>query len=177
MRIRNKALLKSIFAIKGDWKIGIKPERRVFDGIEIVPFKNDAKAAACISSDFEMSWAFRHHSKEVAQERGRRERENIPYLLRILEDCAFPITWATIGHLFLESCTKASGGLAHSDMPRPSHNQVWAGDWYVHDPCTGYKTDPLWYAPDLIQSILDSRVGHELGTHSSSHIDFSPACP
>jgi peptidoglycan/xylan/chitin deacetylase (PgdA/CDA1 family) len=176
MRIRSKALLKSIFAFQGDLKTGIKPERRVFDDIEIAPFKNDAKTAACIAADFEMSWAFRHYTEEVARERGRQERENIPYIVKVLEDCAFPITWATVGHLFLESCSRASGGLAHPEMPRPPHNQLWMGDWYMHDPCTNYKKDPFWYAPDLIQSILESPVGHELGTHSFSHINFTPAC-
>jgi peptidoglycan/xylan/chitin deacetylase (PgdA/CDA1 family) len=175
MRLRSQALLNLIFGLKGNWSTGIKPGRRVFDGIEIAPLKNDAKAAACISADLELSWAFRRHSEEVARERGRRSRENIPYLLSIFEDCAFPITWATVGHLFLESCERASHGLAHPEMPRPPRNELWRGDWYMHDPCTNYKKDPFWYAPDVIQSICDSPVGHEIGTHYFSHIDFSPA--
>jgi len=176
MRIRNKTLLEAIFAFKGNWSAGIKPRRRVFDGIEIAALKNDAKAAACVSADLELSWAFRMHPKEVARERGRQSRENIPYLLRIFEDCDFPITWATVGHLFLERCERASSGLAHPDMPRPPRNQLWTGDWYIHDPCTDYKQDPFWYAPDVIQGIVESPVGHEIGTHSFSHIDFSPPC-
>jgi peptidoglycan/xylan/chitin deacetylase (PgdA/CDA1 family) len=175
MSIHNKALLEAIFAFKGYWSNGIRPGRRVFDGIEIAPLKNDAKAAACISADLELSWAFRMQPKEVAEERGRHSRESIPYLLRIFEEYAFPITWATVGHLFLESCDRASRGLAHPEMPRPPRNQLWTGDWYMHDPCTNYKKDPCWYAPDVIQSILGSAVGHEIGTHSFSHIDFSPS--
>src|SRR6266550_275829 len=176
MRIRSRALLKAIFASKGHLRAGIKPQPRVFDGIAIAPFKNNARAAACVSADFELSWAFRQHPKEVARDRGRRERENIPYLLKLFERYAFPITWATIGHLFLESCTRSSHGLAHPEMPRPPRNALWAGDWYMHDPCTNYKRDPLWYAPDLIQNILDSPVRHEVATHSFSHIDFSSTC-
>src|SRR5438309_3913817 len=175
MRLRNRALLKLILGLKGNWSTGIKPGRRVFDGVEIAPLKNDAKTAACISADLELSWAFRRHPEEVARDRGRRSRENIPYLLSIFEDCGFPITWATVGHLFLESCERASRGLAHPDMPRPPRNELWRGDWYMHDPCTNYKKDPCWYAPDVIQSILESPVGHEIGTHSFSHIDFSPS--
>src|SRR5438132_13123768 len=112
MRIRSRALLKAIFAVKGNLKAGIERQPRVFDGIAIAPCKNNARAAACISADFEMSWAFRHHPKEVARDRGQRERENIPHLLQIFERCAFPITWATVGHLFLESCTRLPNGLA-----------------------------------------------------------------
>jgi peptidoglycan/xylan/chitin deacetylase (PgdA/CDA1 family) len=176
MNIRNKALLKAIFTLQGNLRTGLKPRRRVFEGIEIAPFKNDAKAAACIAADFELSWAFRHQSKEDARERGRRERENIPYILKLLEDYTCPITWATVGHLFLDSCSRAAGGLAHPEMPRPHHNPLWTGDWYMHDPCTNYKEDPCWYAPDLIQSILESPIGHEVGTHSFSHANFTPAC-
>lgn len=176
MKVRSRALLKAIFASKGNFRSGVRPQPRVFDGIAIAPFKNNAQAAACISADFELSWAFRQHSEAVARERGQRERENIPCLLRIFEGHDFPITWATVGHLFLESCTRLSGGLAHSEMPRPRRNTAWTGDWYTHDPCTNYRADPLWYAPDLIQKILDSPVRHEIGTHSFSHIDFSPAC-
>jgi hypothetical protein len=176
MRIRNQALLKAIFALQGNLRTAIKPERRVFDGIEIAPFKNDAKAAACIAADFELSWAFRHRRQAEAEERGRRERKNIPFILKLLENYACPITWATVGHLFLESCARGAGGLAHPDMPRPSHNPLWSGDWYMHDPCTHYRKDPCWYAPDLVQSILESSVKHEVGTHSFSHANFTPAC-
>jgi len=177
MKIHSRVLLKALFALQGNLRAGAKPRPRVFDGVAIAPFKNDARAAACISADFELSWAFRQHSREVAEERGRRERENIPFLLQIFERYAFPITWATVGHLFLESCVRSSHGLAHPEMPRPPRNALWTGDWYVHDPCTDYKQDPLWYAPDLIQNILESPVRHEIGTHSFSHVDFSPDCP
>src|SRR5262245_24000779 len=175
MKIRNRALLKAIFAAKGHLRSGVKPEPRVFESVTIAPFKNNARAAASVSADFEMSWAFRHHSEAVARDLGQRERENVPRLLKIFEQCAFPITWATVGHLFLERCTRSASGLAHPEMPRPPRNGMWAGDWYMHDPCKNYEDTPLWYAPDLIQQILDSPVRHELGTHSFSHIDFSCA--
>jgi len=85
MKIRSHVLLKALFASKGNLRAGAKPRPRVFDGVAIAPFKNDARAAACISADFELSWAFRHHSQGVAREQGRRERDNIPALLKIFE--------------------------------------------------------------------------------------------
>jgi peptidoglycan/xylan/chitin deacetylase (PgdA/CDA1 family) len=176
MRIHNQALLKAIFTLRGNLSQGIQPQPRAFDGIAIAPYKNNAKAAVCIAADFELSWAFRHQAKEVARERGRQERENLPYILRLLEDYSCPITWATVGHLFLESCSRTSGGLAHPEMPRPHLNPLWTGDWYMHDPCSNYKKDPFWYAPDLIQSILESPVSHEIGSHSFSHANFTTAC-
>src|SRR5438309_11051462 len=116
MKTRSHPLLKALFALKGNLRAGSTPAPRVFDGVAIAPFKNNARAAACVSADFELSWAFRHHPREMARDRGRRERENIPYLLQIFERCAFPITWATVGHLFLESCTRSSHGVAHPEM-------------------------------------------------------------
>src|SRR5262249_21214949 len=39
-------------------------------------------------------------------------------------------------------------------------------------PCSDVRRAPGWYAPDLIQQITASRVAHEIGTHSFSHINF-----
>src|SRR2546426_1072920 len=78
--------------------------------------------------------------------------------------------------VFLKALFALKGNLRAGAKPRPPRNTSWAGDWYMHDPCTNYHEDPLWYAPDLIAQILESRVPHEIGTHSFSHIDFSPAC-
>jgi hypothetical protein len=58
-------------------------------------------------------------------------------------------------------------------MPRPPLNTRWSGDWYLHDPCSNLEDAPNWYAPDLVREILSSPAGHEFGTHSFSHIDFS----
>jgi hypothetical protein len=101
----------------------------------------------------------------------------VSYLVRLLEEYAVPITWATVGHLFLERCGRGTDGRAHPQMPRPVMTTPlamtrWTGDWYSHDPCGDYHSDPLWYCPDLIALILGSKVRHELATHSFSHISF-----
>jgi len=90
-----------------------------------------------------------------------------------LDDLDVPITWATVGHLFLEECALCNGR-PHPGMPRPPREVFWKGDWYKHDPCSNVGRDPLWYAPDLIDLICSARAGHEIGTHSFSHIDYSP---
>jgi hypothetical protein len=102
------------------------------------------------------------------------ERRNIPEILAIFENSRIPVTWATVGHLFLSSCTRSACGLAHSGMPRPRINDRWHGDWYMHDPCSNVTDAPLWYAPDLIRQIMASKIGHEIGTHTFSHINFAP---
>lgn len=172
MKILDKTLLKTIFTLKGSLEAGIKPKSRVFDGIEIAPFKGNAAASVSISADFEHSWAFRAWPAAVRSQKGGNERRNIPFIIRLLEQYSIPITWATVGHLFLESCERGACGLAHPDMPRPLVNGRFLGDWYLHDPCTNVRKDPLWYAPDLIQDIINSKVTHEIGTHTFSHFDF-----
>ncbi len=104
----------------------------------------------------------------------------MPRLVSLLDEYGIPITWATVGHLFLEKCARGINGLAHPQMPRPPVMTSppamarWTGDWYAHDPCTDYHADGLWYCPDLIHLILESKVSHELGSHSFSHISFFP---
>jgi len=174
MKIASQEFLKAIFTLKGNFAQGHVPTRKVFAGVEVAPFKNNAEASVSISGDFEHNWAFRAWPSEVRNLKGTNERANFPYILRLLEEYAIPVTWATVGHLFLESCERGAGGVAHPNMPRPPVNGRFQGDWYTHDPCTNFREDPLWYAPDLIQDIIESNVPHEIATHSFSHIDFSP---
>jgi peptidoglycan/xylan/chitin deacetylase (PgdA/CDA1 family) len=173
IKIEQKQILQSIFSVKQDFRTGLAAPKRVFDGIEITPFLNDCKAAVSISADFELNWAFRSMAVEERDQLGVSERQNVPHILDLLEEFAIPITWATVGHLFLTSCTREND-VAHPCMPRPPANELWSGDWYKHDPCTNLQTDPLWYAPDLIEQVVRSKVKHEIASHSFSHIDFSP---
>ena len=145
---------------------------KILSGIEVAPFKNNADAASCISADFEMGWGWRSLGPEGAEAMGRKERRHLPLILSLLEEFSIPITWATVGHLFLESCTRSSCGRAHANMPRPMTDGTWSGDWYWPDPCSNMQKAPAWYGPDLIQQIVDSKVSHEIGTHSFSHINF-----
>ena len=167
-------LLKLIFGLKGDFSPGLRPVKKIFQGVEVTPFLGDAGAAVTISADFELEWAFRRVSEENRVLEGVRTRQNMPSLLATLEECRLPITWATVGHLFLQHCERGECGLAHADLPRPPRPYNWVGDWYRLDPCTNWKKHPGWYAPDLIRDIVASRVKHEIGSHSFSHIDFCP---
>ena len=75
---------------------------------------------------------------------GEKERRHVPLILRLLEDYSIPITWATIGHLFLDSCARSASGLAHEHMPRPVTDGTWSGDWYRPDPCSDLQKAPAW---------------------------------
>jgi len=173
-----ETVLESIFRLKRNFAPGLPLARRCFDGVEIAPFRHGAQASVTISADFELSWACRGwRSAEQTRLNAARERCNVSSLVPLLEEYDIPVTWATVGHLFLERCERGADGRAHPQMPRPimatrRAMARWIGDWYAHDPCTDYRLDPLWYCPDLIRLILGSRVCHEIASHSFSHISF-----
>jgi peptidoglycan/xylan/chitin deacetylase (PgdA/CDA1 family) len=142
-------------------------------------FPNKEKGGLIISADFEMAWAWRYTKTGSDHiKKGQIERANFPKIIKVLEEYNIPITFAIVGHLFLNKCQKGD----HDWMQRISHfNNHWKfthGDWYDKDPYSDYKKAPEWYAPDLIQMIIDSKVNHEIGSHTFSHIDFSDKnCP
>lgn len=163
------------------FQIGMLPRVTLGDiGRDWLP--SPYRAALVISADLELGWAYRYarstmdiqmQIRQVAEQ----TRRNIPTLLELFDRYETPITWATVGHLFLDSC-QCFTGKAHPDLPRPPYfeNEWWIyqhGDWYDFDPCTNLANAPEWYAPDLIQNILASRVKHEIGCHTFSHLDCS----
>ena len=172
MFIGNEKVLRTIFTLKGDFKKKKLKCHKRSGVIEIAKYKSDSNSVVTISADFELAWAFRGRTNNYRIEKAINGRRNIPFILQICNELNIPITWATVGHLFLSSC-ESKAGKRHPNMPRPPINNKWDGDWYVHDPSSNYTQDPYWYAPDLIEMIMGSKVKHEIGTHSFSHIDFS----
>ncbi|MGK9477948.1 polysaccharide deacetylase [Melioribacter sp. OK-6-Me] len=138
------------------------------------------KAVMTITADFELAWAPRYvkdidNPYKKAIFLARRERENILKILQLCENFNIPITWATVGHLFLKEC-RCYNGKAHPEIPQiaPYKGKYWdfnGKDWFEYDPCSNYLEAPEWYAPDLIEMILNSNVQHEIGCHTFSHID------
>lgn len=167
-------LTKMTFALGGKPFVkrdAIDPERK---------FPKKEKGGLIISADFEMAWAWRYaKTKDEYIQKGRKERRNFPRIIRLLEEYNIPITFASVGHLFLEKCEHGE----HDWMARIPNfiNDNWMfmnSDWFKHDPYSNYKEAPEWYAPDLIRMIQNSTINHEIGSHSFSHIDFSyKNCP
>lgn len=152
-----------------------------------VNLPKDAKTALIISADLELAWAWRFvkgvaDPQSVISQKAEQTRRNLPGLLKLFDKFNMPVTWATVGHLFLEGCERRNGG-PHAELPRPPHfaNEYWryrSGDWYESDPCTDYRRSPAWYAPDLLEAILSAKTKHEIACHTFSHIDCSDGnCP
>jgi peptidoglycan/xylan/chitin deacetylase (PgdA/CDA1 family) len=152
---------------------------------EAVSGKRLPKTTVVISADFELAWAWRYSDLGLkgALEMAREERERTPQIVSFLDEVRVPITWATVGHLALSSCERRADGRAHAELPElePYVNPYWSlrgKDWFEFDPCSSLADAPEWYAPDLIEGILKARAGHEIGCHSFSHADSTPAhCP
>jgi len=173
------SLNKLNFALGRNPIIEKKPELRQF-----IP--DPYKAVLLISADFELAWAWQYAKNAngnlaVALDKARLERTNILELVKLCDAYSIPLTWATVGHLFLESCAK--NGLPHPALPRLPffENEFWRfaeGDWFQNDPCSNYYDAPEWYCPDLIRIILAAKVKHEIGCHTFSHIDCrDQVCP
>jgi len=170
---------------KINFELGRNPTVEITDQVKkYIP--QPYRAVFTLSADFELAWAWRF-SKELgdplagALQKARLARKNVPLILQYCEQYQIPITWATVGHLFLAECQCEDR--PHAEMERPNHfeNGYWRfdrGDWYRDDPCTDYKTDPEWYCPDLLEAIKSSPVNHEVGCHTFSHIDCrDEVCP
>ena len=122
-----------------------------------------------ISLDVELLWGAALHptSKTASMLRNdnTRGRGNIDLLLSLFEKYDIPATWAIVGHLFLDHC-QSENGTPHQSMPRFRDN------WYSVDPCSDIQQDPLYYGKDIIEKVMSSPVGHEIGYHSFSHVPF-----
>jgi hypothetical protein len=173
--------VKKLLALS-EYKLACLP--RIYHDRNVHPPKGLNRGAVTISLDFEMAWAWQY-AKNIKVDfvaKGLQEREQVPLILSKLEVLNIPATWATVGHLFLDSCSRGAGGLAHHDLPRvpPFENKDWkfaSGDWYQFDPCSSVEQAPAWYAPDLIEKILSSPSGQEIACHGFSHVGFGRYCP
>jgi len=131
--------------------------------------KENRKPILVISFCLELIWGYLNTGNQNMIRRLKEDetagRGTIKALLKLLEAFEIPVTWAVVGHLFLDRCEKVEG-VPHPDMPRFKDN------WYELDPCTDIGRDPLFYGKDLIEQILSSKVKHEIGYHSFSHVIF-----
>jgi len=126
-----------------------------------------------VSLDFELSWGrFINHPVTVLDAESFGTRKHIKRLLALLDQYEIPITWATVGHLMLDGCTRDCNGQAHSDVSPHACYSGFSRDWYYFDPCTTASSAPGWYAPDVLEWIQSARVRHEIGCHSFAHIVY-----
>ena len=71
-----------------------------------------------LSLDLELAWGrFDKLSATVLNAESLEERSHIKSLLALLDRYEIPATWAMVGHLMLDSCTRdQEGGQAHVEV-------------------------------------------------------------
>lgn len=115
--------------------------------------------AVVISLDAELAWGF-HDLDDPPTARIEGARGAWNRLVDLFERGDVPATWAVVGHLFLDECDGV-----HADHP--------AGEaWFARDPGGDRASNPNWFGRDLIDRIHDGDVGHEIGSHTFSHVEF-----
>jgi peptidoglycan/xylan/chitin deacetylase (PgdA/CDA1 family) len=166
--------------------LGLRPRvNRAASGRACYP--GGRRAAVVLSADLELALAWRYarisDPLAYARQRARQGRRNLEILLDLCDRYGLPVTWATVGHLFLGACSRTAGQV-HPELPRVPHfdSELWSyrsGDWFDADPASAGPSEPdwsAWYGPDLVDAILRRRVPHEIGCHTFSHLIFSDAC-
>jgi len=115
------------YCINVSYSLGLRPrvgEKHSTDNTNEYPDRR--KAVIIFSADFEMAWGWRfskrgsHNPLVYAIRQAEQTRRNFPELLKLFDRYNVPVTWATVGHLFLDRCHK-SNGRAHPDLPRPPY--------------------------------------------------------
>ena len=134
------------------------------------PGSADAPGVFVLSLDTELAWGsfdaggLTRYARHYDQ-----YRVVVRRTLELLERYQVPATWAFVGHLMLEGCSRCADGCIHPEVLRPRY-RWYPHEWHHADPGTHVSRDPWWYAPDLLEQVLRARVVHEVATHTFSHV-------
>ena len=134
------------------------------------------KGLFVLSLDTELAWgSFDKGGLERHGPSYARVREVAGQLLDLCAAYRMPATWAAVGHLFLDSCSR-EGPDHHNDVLQPAYSWHPEG-WLSHDPFSNAREAPLFYAPDLIERIRACPEPQEIATHTFTHaILGDPEC-
>ncbi len=134
------------------------------------------KGVFVISLDTELAWGtFDCNGVETRSRQYVAVREIVRKLLDLFDSYQIKATWAVVGHLFLRSCSR-DGPDNHNHVLQPDYSWYPAG-WLRHDPFSDLETDPFFYAPDIIEAIMNAGQHHEIGCHTFTHaILGDPEC-
>lgn len=109
-----------------------------------------------ISLDVEFGWGL-YHVEPLPVERVTAARAACKRVGDLFERLEVPVTWAFVGHLFLEECTDDHVG--HPAGPRccstPSE-----------------QFEELWFGGEIVDRIHGSPVDHDVGAHGYTHVHF-----
>ena len=118
-----------------------------------------------LSLEIELGWSLSRSGKlhNLSEDR-KKETYALNHLLSLCDEFNIPVSFDIVGHLMLREC----------DGTHPSPH---SDDGFDLDPGSNVNVDPEFYAPDLVDSILDADVNHELATHTFSHVLLDEVTP
>lgn len=124
-----------------------------------------------LTVDLELGWSRARRGQSVTSlaeslRRARLAREAFPDFLSLVESYRIPITFAAVAHLAVADC-------AHHRAPPVFKPYWWGDDWFAIDPRSSLSEAPYYYGTDLLQKVLVSRAGHEIASHTFSHVDLA----
>jgi hypothetical protein len=112
-----------------------------------------------LSIEIELGWSTPRTTPSQGPPLSPERAIETEYLRRLLEkadETKTEISFDIVGHLLEDSCDGV-------------HSGSYTEDWFSVDPGTDCRTDPEFYAPDLIDQIEAAEMEHEIGTHTYSH--------
>ncbi len=134
------------------------------------------RAVFVISLDTELAWgSFDRNGLQNYGHLYAQMRTIVDSLLAMFARHDIKATWAIVGHLFLESCSR-EGIDNHNHVLQPRYGWYPQG-WLSDDPFSHVGLQPYFYAPDVVEAILASRPRHEIASHTFTHVILGdPEC-
>ena len=135
------------------------------------------RAVFIISLDTELGWG--SFDRNGIQNYGRyyaQVRTIVDDLLAMFQRHDIKATWAIVGHLFLEACSREGKG---------NHNHVLQPNYHWHPQGGSAQTlfptaqeAPFFYAPDVVERVLAAHPrGQEIASHTFTHVILGdPEC-
>ena len=107
-----------------------------------------------ISLEIELGWGYHDvgYYNRFSKNRNK-ETKTVQRLLEACDELNIPLTFDVVGHLLKKRL--------------PSQETPHAEGWLDSIPS---DCDPLFFAPDIVQTIQDSNTDHEICSHTYSHV-------
>ena len=112
--------------------------------------------------DTELAWGhFDCFDPAMFSAGGKRERQAIMRLLDMFDEYQISATWAVVGHLFYAKCEQCEV------CPVRDWQGKFESYHHVYE-----VSSPLWYAADIMQTLVERRANHEIAFHGYTHRIF-----
>ncbi|MCO8246692.1 MULTISPECIES: polysaccharide deacetylase family protein [unclassified Haladaptatus] len=116
-------------------------------------------ATVSMSIELELKWGEQGLETDPGyiSERRSHETQALRRLLSACDEYDVPISFDVVGYLL------------HPEYI-PPEDDPYDDDWWPVGPESSVDTHPRYYAPDLVEEIVDTEVDHEICTHTYSHL-------